>query len=360
MQVGAIPGKKLSERGLGFWSPTLPTVPGAKVDVSMWIEKSGIEPTDKDKLGGVYVFVEWSNVTGQNVSRSYLVSGERLEEVSNAFSPDGTATYTNMKGTAIAPAGSAWMRLAFGMRSASGWAAFDDVDLQTQPGEHAPEGESPPPLDVGKYQWQSVDLSGVVNRALVDDVADDGKGGWTDQGKTADMRNLPTGEQTFKGVKYNILPAEKPACVVLKSPARPQSDTLPESVEFAVKAKAPVVAFLHSSAWLMADVENWRYVVRYADGKEEILKVVGRKHVADWTDQGFRDKDFNQDPATGWTRIAVTVNTSRFPNVNLYTMIWKNPRPDVEIASIKMVSAKAGVPILVAVSVGTQKKEAGK
>ena len=356
VQVGAIPGKKLLDRGLGFWSTSLPTVPGAKVDVSMWIERSGIEPTDKDKLGGVYVFVEWTTITGQSATRSYIVGGEKPDQVEQAKLVTGTAPYTNVKATVTAPPGTVWMQMAFGIRSASGWASFDDVDLQTQPGEHAEVAQAALPVDAAKFDWKNVDLSGVANRALVDEKADDGQGGWTDQGPQADMRNLPTGDQTFKGVRYTILPAEKPACVVLKSPARPQSDKLPESVDIPVNAKAGLISFLHSSAWLMADVENWRYVIQYADGKEEVVKIVGRKHVADWTNSTFKDEDFNQDPATGWTRTAVTVNTSRFPNVNLYATIWKNPRPDAEIKMIKMISAKAGVPVLVAVSLGTPKK----
>jgi hypothetical protein len=258
-----------------------------------------------------------------------------------------------VKGTVTAPAGAVWMRAAFGMRSATGWASFDDVDLQTQPGEHVATTEKDSPVDASRFAWKSVDLTGVVNRSLSDDQADDGQGGWTDQGPTADMRNLPTGEQTFKGIKYTILPAQK-AAVVLKSPQRPQSDKLPESVDIPVNAKAAVIAFLHSGAWIMADVENWHYIVQYADGKEEVIRMVGRKNIADWTD-AMKDKDFDQNPATGWTRTAVTVNSSKFPNVTVYGTVWANPRPAEPIKSIRMVADKAGVPVLLAISLGNSK-----
>ena len=140
----------------------------------------------------------------------------------------------------------------------------------------------------------------MVNRALVDERADDGEGGWTDQGPTADMRNLPTGAQVFQGVPYTILPAEKNAVVVLRSPQRPQSVKLPQSVDIPVHAKAAAIAFLHSGAWIVADAENWRYVVQYADGREEVVRMIGRKNIADWTDAP-KDSDFMQDPAAGWT-----------------------------------------------------------
>ena len=78
----------------------------------------------------------------------------------------GTGPYTNVKGTVTAPAGAVWMRLAFGMRSASGWASFDDVDIHTQPGRQIAQSTDAVPLDATQFDWQSVDLAGVVNRAV--------------------------------------------------------------------------------------------------------------------------------------------------------------------------------------------------
>lgn len=232
-QVGAVPGKRISDRGLGFWSPALCTVPGAKVDVSLWMERSGIVPADPDRLGGVYVFVEWTNITGQNASRSYIVGGEKPGQAEQIELASGTGPYTNVKGTVTAPAGAVWMRLAYGMRSASGWASFDDVDLQTRPGRSAAQSAAAVPLDATRFDWQSIDLAGVVNRDLV-----------------------------------------------------------------------------------------------------------------------------NQDPAAGWTRTAVTVHTSKYPNVSLYGTIWRNPHPGTEIKSIKMTAAGTGVPLLVAISIGLPRASA--
>jgi hypothetical protein len=256
-------------------------VPGAKVDVSLWMERSGIVPADPDRLGGVYVFVEWTNITGQNASRSYIVGGEKPGQAEQIELATGTGPYTNVKGTVTAPAGAVWMRLAYGMRSASGWASFDDVDLQTQPGRSAAQSAAAVPLDATRFDWQSIDLAGVVNRALVDEKADDGEGGWTDQGPTADMRNLPTGAQVFQGVPYTILPAEKKAVVVLRSPQRPQSVNLPQSVDIPVNARAAAIAFLHSGAWIVGDVENWRYL-RQPDNRpfDEIGIGMGRGRYA--------------------------------------------------------------------------------
>ena len=125
-------------------------------------------------------------------------------------------------------------------------------------------------------------------------------------------------------------------------------------MDIPVNAKAAALAFLHSGAWVVGDTENWRYVVQYADGHEEVVRMIGRKNMADWTDTP-KDSDFLQDAAAGWTRTAVTVHTSKYPNVRLYGTIWSNPRPSVEIKSIKMTAAEAGVPLLVAISIGLPK-----
>jgi hypothetical protein len=197
------------------------------------MERSGIVPADPDRLGGVYVFVEWTNITGQNASRSYIVGGEKPGQAEQIELASGTGPYTNVKGTVTAPAGAVWMRLAYGMRSASGWASFDDVDLQTRPGRSAAQSAAAVPLDATRFDWQSIDLAGVVNRDLV-----------------------------------------------------------------------------------------------------------------------------NQDPAAGWTRTAVTVHTSKYPNVSLYGTIWRNPHPGTEIKSIKMTAAGTGVPLLVAISIGLPRASA--
>ena len=45
-----------------------------------------------------------------------------------------------------------------------------------------------------KYNWRIADISKLFNRPLADEVDGDGKGGWTDQGPLADLRNLYAGD----------------------------------------------------------------------------------------------------------------------------------------------------------------------
>ena len=78
---------------------------------------------------------------------------------------------------------------------------FDDIDINTaSEGPVSSEAEIlGPHLPLAKIRVATpLDLSMVANRALTDDVDNDGKGGWTDQGPLADMRELKTGERQFR------------------------------------------------------------------------------------------------------------------------------------------------------------------
>ena len=94
---------------------------------------------------------------------------------------------------------------------------------------------TPPAKDVPAGEVSCVDLSGVANRALADDVDNDGKGGWTDQGPGADMRLLATGRRSFGGVPFFIPPGDK-SVVVLKSANR-NPGNLPDKVSIPVGAQ---------------------------------------------------------------------------------------------------------------------------
>lgn len=64
-------------------------------------------------------------------------------------------------------------------------------------------------------EFVPIDLAASFNRGLTDDVAGDGRGGWTDQGPR-DLRHLPVGRQRFDGVPYDLGTRERGA-VLLKN-----------------------------------------------------------------------------------------------------------------------------------------------
>lgn len=197
-----------------------------------------------------------------------------------------------------------------------------------------------------------VDLSGLVNRTFADDKADDGQGGWSDQGPTTDLRMFPTGLQTLSGVPFKILAPK--GCLVLKSPYRPQSKDLPGRVVIPIHRKADVLYFLHSGAWLGGGQQEWSYIIHRGDGTSETLRIVGGENIRDWSSP-TPDLPFDREfPTT--TQAAWTGSNPTFEKVSVYMMAWVNPNAAwCEVTEVEMVaSGEGGVPILIAITGGVK------
>ncbi len=190
-----------------------------------------------------------------------------------------------------------------------------------------------------------VDLSGVVNRSLVDDVMDDGQGGWTDQGPKADMRAFVPGRHIFHGVPFDVL--EGKSCVVLASKHREPGP--PRQVSIPVNRKARAFYFLQSSAWTSL-AHHASYFVRYADGSAHEIQLVGGRNLRDWVSDNA-DDPFPLESET-YTRHAWGGSCEQFGKAHLFVMQWINPKPEIAVATIDFVSTNEGVPILLGLTAG--------
>jgi hypothetical protein len=194
--------------------------------------------------------------------------------------------------------------------------------------------------------YETVDISAYLNRPFDDEIDDDGKGGWTDQGRKLDLRDFPTDrpERTFAGVPFRI--GTPNGCLVLASRYR-DSKALPDRVDLPVGRKADVLFFLQSSAWTSA-THHADYVIRYEDGTTATIKLVGGVNYRDWVasapDEPFL---YETDTVTRW---AWSGESILFPKVSLYCMGWINPNPDKTVSTVSFESRKIGVPILVALT----------
>jgi len=350
----SLPYTPLDEQGVGCWSPCLPTVGGAEIDLALWMKPMDIKSAAAG--GGAVVYVEWSDWTAQNKSRSYLVGGETEGAIQHPEFSRGGRDWGRVAGRVKAPPEARRFALYMGLRSAAGGVMIGSVDeIRTLPGK-APEIDKTlkkkpdsPLVDPRTLAFQTVDLSAVVNRALADEQADDGKGGWTDQGPGHDMRSLDTGRQTHEGVPYELLTPK--TCVVLRSRYR-QSTDLPEQVAIPVGGKARVLYFLHSGAWITEGKPHWAYEVHYADGKQETISVVGGVNVFDWGG-AEESRDFPNTESRRTTVWPQRVANMLSPKCGLFAMEWLNPRPQEPIREIRMVTApEGGVPILLAITLG--------
>lgn len=206
------------------------------------------------------------------------------------------------------------------------------------------------PTNVTYFQ---VDLSPFMNREFADELADDGKGGWSDQGPTTDLRSFPTGEQTFNGVPFRVLAPK--GCVVLRSPFRPQSQDLPVRVTIPVKHRADVLYFLHSGAWLGSGTHHWSYIIHRGDGTQETIRVEGGENIRDWSAPN-PDLPFDREYPTT-TTVAWTGSNQTFEKVSVYMMAWVNPSTWCDVTDVEMVATgEGGVPALIAITGGELRK----
>lgn len=133
--------------------------------------------------------------------------------------------------------------------------------------------------------FSHLDFRQAANMGFADSRAEDGVGGWTDQGPESDLRSLPHGEQFFQGVCFEILDPQKnngKSCLMLAGRHRPA---------FPVRAvcplrgggKAKFLYLLHGSAWTENRLVGTVRAV-YQDGSASEFSVLGNRDVGNWKD----------------------------------------------------------------------------
>ena len=187
-----------------------------------------------------------------------------------------------------------------------------------------------------------IDISAAVNMGFRDEVAGDGKGGWTDQGKM-DLRNFPVGQGVYAGVPFKVIDPEKnggKSCIILKGAI----DIFPAtSPDIPVGLKCSSLYFLHSSAWGGRNEKQFDYLIRYDDGSEVRFTITGGAQNSDWYDPKAISDGY----------IAWEGANPAAPRIGLYCTSWKNLNPEKTIKNIKVVSACAeAVPCIVAICAG--------
>jgi len=350
LQVGSVEDKTISAQGFGFWGTCLPTTDGAEIDLSLWVRARNVKAAAEN--GGLYVTVEFTDETGQNASRQYLVSAEEGEEAAGAEWITGDYLYRQLTGMVTAPQGARWFKLGFGLRNCTGWVAFNDLDIHTRPGTPEAQEQRVLPIDAQAFAWTPCDLTGLLNRPLADDVDNDGKGGWTDQGPMMDLRNLGAGEYTWNDVTFRV--AQGNACFIMKNSRRP-SENLPDGGKLTLDAKTDVLAFLHTGGWLDADTRHATYVIHYTDGTRVEIPIVCGKNIFDWVSPAEWAAEVKYDPAMGLILPATSVASPQFVHVTVWMLLWENPNPEKKIQALEVIGANAGIPGLMAVSLGIAK-----
>jgi hypothetical protein len=123
-----------------------------------------------------------------------------------------------------------------------------------------------------------------------------------------------------------------------------------------VGRKAERLYFLHAAHFgsQMEGAKIGAYIVHYEDGKEAEIPIRDKVDLADWWDAG----DEVSEGEVAWRgKNEATKQLDPQASIRLFMAKWKNPRPEVSIKSLDMVTGEqksgqsAAVPFLVALTV---------
>ncbi|MCX7004111.1 MAG: hypothetical protein NTV22_12700 [bacterium] len=188
-----------------------------------------------------------------------------------------------------------------------------------------------------------VDLRGVANRGLRYG-ARKGVQAWGERGN--DLRNLPTGRQTFGLVSFDVIdPARNAGKAVLHVDADPK--VAPNKVTMHVPRRTGrSLYFLHALPRAVpAHGVAGSYLVTYADGAIERIFVRNNHEIGLWwdiSDTPARRHDSLDPVDRATTRVAWRGANAQWKNVGVFMFGWNNPRPAVPVTAITVEAAACG------------------
>ena len=140
-------------------------------------------------------------------------------------------------------------------------------------------------LSFQPHRFDTVSLAPSANMGFADEVAGDGRGGWTDQGKDHDLSALEPGRRLFGNVLFDVTDPKQNngrSCLVF---AGPQLIAGIKEATFDLKS-APYRTFfiMHAFAWDQKDkAELGRLIFTFTDGTTTEFPVRAAEEATNWT-----------------------------------------------------------------------------
>ncbi|MBM3476234.1 MAG: hypothetical protein FJX75_23425 [Armatimonadetes bacterium] len=237
----------------------------------------------------------------------------------------GTADWAEKTLKADIPDNAQRIVLDLGIQNATGTAYYDSLVVRDTFGTGRP-----------------ISLLPICNLGRSDGVANDGRGSFLDLGMN-DLFSLPEGNLEVPGVTFTVPPDGVnmgKTCAILKGEQRPnlpaETDPLP------VDVKARTLCFLQTAAWANVEAQEpcLAYEIEYADGEKATIEMTAGVDVANFDDP----REFAN------CKLVWQGKNGAGKQVGVGMATWRNPRPEVAIKSLRIVSAGKGVPIVLAVS----------
>ena len=187
--------------------------------------------------------------------------------------------------------------------------------------------------EVGPGKLVPLDLSGVANMSLEDDVANDGKG-WMDEGPYNDFRNMTTGKHTWLGVPFVISgkTIHDNNVLTMKGKTFPNGPRVAGPIDVGNRGLRGLF-FAHAANWTEEGQTVGEYIVGYEDGQEVKLPIVVGQNIGNW----WYDHADTEESRTAWFDAADPLQPE-YPYRFLRIWYWENTRPDAKVKSISVRS----------------------
>ncbi len=183
-----------------------------------------------------------------------------------------------------------------------------------------------------------IDLRAAVNRTCADDVPGDDRG-WLDLGADWDLSALKPGPRRLGRYQFDVCStAGGTGCVLVRGPDMPL-ENVPTDVTLTVDRSCDALVFLHALHHLQYNPRTaGQYAVTYADGQTTAIDLRHTINIGPW----LRSKQW------GWWRAERTrghywqserawVGSTRAGDeISLCATEWRNPRPEVAVASVRI------------------------
>lgn len=213
--------------------------------------------------------------------------------------------------------------------------------------------------DNPKRSFETVDVTDICNVDLVGDGdPQNGVKGWTDEGGN-DMRNLPTGSQTFLDIPFEVVDPAQNSRKAAVGLAYHQEGYESEAV-LQVEKTAKSLYFLHTLAGGMGTIGE--VIVKYNDGTDLVVPVHTAHQsrgcsypgqITSWflpTANWFSGSRFAPTACLAWSG-----PNAEFDCVGVYAWGWNNPHPEKEISTLTFrKTATAGKWFLLGVTASDQ------
>lgn len=201
----------------------------------------------------------------------------------------------------------------------------------------------PPP----KPTYKPLNITSLANMDFWDKGSSESKPWMITEKSGDDLRNLPTGNQQFAGISFNVIDPEKNNRKAVLAVANREG--LPASIDIPVNDTAACIYLLHTASKPVSEAVVGALFFEYEDGSKQLQYIISEKHLTYWWFSELKN-DYSGIAWYGKSPVSEGVGVS-----------WcaiNNPFPEKKIKNIKLQSPEGkGIYTVFAVTLSSQKHE---